>query len=193
MTVAILVSGRGSNLKAILEAGIPVRVVVSNVSEAPALSIATAHGVETLVLAERSRTERDQHLLRELAQRQVDLIALAGYNRVFTDAVPEAFPNRILNIHPSLLPAFPGLNPGPQRDALEAGVKLAGCTVHIVTAALDAGPIVAQSAVSVLPDDSVESLSARILEQEHILFPRTIRAVMQGKLRVEGNRAWLLD
>jgi phosphoribosylglycinamide formyltransferase-1 len=193
LNLAALVSGRGSNLRAILEAGLPVRAVLSNVPDAPALDIARQHHVETVILRERNRQERDQHLLRELAAREVDLLALAGYNRIFSPAVPAAYPNRILNIHPSLLPSFPGLAPVPQRSALEAGVKIAGCTVHIVTNDVDAGPIVAQATVPVLPDDSVESLSQRILVQEHRLFPQTLRAVLAGKLKVEGNRAWLLD
>ena len=193
MNLAVLVSGRGSNLQAILDAGLAVTVVVSNVADAKALDIAMAHGVETLVLREKARGERDQRLVHELAQRDIELIALAGYNRIFTPEVPRAFPNRILNIHPSLLPSFPGLAPIPQQSALQAGVKIAGCTVHIVTADLDAGPIVAQAAVPVLPDDTVETLSARILEQEHRVFPEVLRKFMQGKLRVSGNRAWLLD
>ncbi|HEX6512549.1 MAG TPA: phosphoribosylglycinamide formyltransferase [Chloroflexota bacterium] len=193
MNLAVLVSGRGSNLQAILEAGLPVRIVVSNNPAAQALEIARDRAVETLVQPKAGREERDARLVEELRARDVGLIALAGYNQVLSGCVLEAFPNRIVNVHPSLLPAFAGgMAPQPQRMALEYGVKVAGCTVHLVTAEVDAGPILAQASVPVLTDDTVESLSERILQQEHRLFPDVLRQMLTHRLVLDGRRATLL-
>jgi phosphoribosylglycinamide formyltransferase-1 len=197
LSLAVLVSGRGSNLRAILEAGLPVRVVVSNKRDAAALDVAREHGVETLLQPTPSevggREERDRLLVQELKSRGVDLVALAGYNQVLSGCVLEAFPDRIVNVHPSLLPAFGGgMAPEPQRAALAYGVKVSGCTVHLVTADVDGGPILAQACVPVLADDTVESLSDRILVEEHRLLPHVLRQMMDGALHVEGRKATFL-
>jgi phosphoribosylglycinamide formyltransferase 1 len=195
--LAVLVSGRGSNLEAILQAGLPVTLVASNNAEAGALRIAQRQGVETMVQPKPrdvgGRAQRDALLLRELQRRDVGLLALAGYNQILSACLLEAFPARIVNVHPSLLPAFAGgMAPEPQRQALEYGVKVSGCTVHLVTADVDAGPILAQACVPVLPDDTVESLSDRILAEEHRLLPAVLRQVMAGSLALDGRRAAIL-
>ncbi|HLZ21478.1 MAG TPA: phosphoribosylglycinamide formyltransferase [Ktedonobacterales bacterium] len=198
-TLGVLVSGRGSNLEAILgaiergELAARVGIVISSRADAPALAKAIAHGIPTRVIAPKAyvtRAEEGAAIVAALREAAVDLVVLAGYARIFDPCVVRAYPYRILNIHPSLLPSFAGgMAPRPQRDALETGVKLTGCTVHFVTEEVDAGPIVAQAAVPVHDDDTVESLSARILEQEHQLFPQTISLVLSGKVRVEDGRA----
>jgi phosphoribosylglycinamide formyltransferase 1 len=192
-TIGILISGRGSNMEAILDAvdagRIHARVglVVSNVESARGLERARARGVEAIALDHRGRTreEHDRRMRDELDRRAVELICLAGYMRLLSSFFIESFPNRILNIHPSLLPAFPGL--GAQRQALEYGVKLSGCTVHFVDEELDHGPIVLQRAVPVLADDTEETLSARILKEEHIAYPQAVALVAAGAVRVEGR------
>lgn len=194
----MLASGRGSNLQAILEAGLPVELVVSNVPGAAALALARQRGVPTLVLpslaAAGGREARDRLLADGLRAHGIELLALAGYNQILSPGLVAAFEDRIANIHPSLLPAFAGgMAPEPQRQALLHGVKVSGCTVHLVTDELDAGPILAQASVPVLAEDSVESLSQRILEQEHRLFPVVLAKLVAGKLRLEGRRAVLLD
>jgi phosphoribosylglycinamide formyltransferase-1 len=179
--VGILISGRGSNMKALLSAMKDGRVaadpavVVSNVPDAAGLDHARRQGVATAVVDHRTIKPREAHdraVLDILRQHRVDLVCLAGYMRFLSPTFIEAYRGRILNIHPSLLPAFPGLD--AQRQALEAGVKVSGCTVHLVDETLDHGPILLQSAVPVLPDDTVETLSARILEQEHRLYPEAL-------------------
>ena len=179
--VGILISGRGSNMAALLAAMKDGRVaadpvvVVSNVPGAAGLEHAQAQGVATAVVDHKSTKPRDAHdraVLEVLRRHRVDLVCLAGYMRFLSPTFIEAYRGRILNIHPSLLPAFPGLD--AQRQALEAGVKVSGCTVHLVDETLDHGPILLQSAVPVLPDDTVETLSARILEQEHRLYPEAL-------------------
>lgn len=183
-------SGRGTNLQAILDAGIPVDVVVCNAPQAPALERARQAGVATLLRPDQgSRHERDGWVVARLLEHGVGLLALAGYNRVFDACVLEAFPNRIVNVHPSLLPAFAGgVDPLPLQQALDYGVKVSGCTVHLVTADVDAGPVLAQACVPVLADDTVDTLGARIREQEHILLPRVLRWFMEGKVLIEGRR-----
>ena len=179
--VGILISGRGSNMAALLAAMKDGRVaadpvvVVSNVPGAAGLEHAQAQGVATAVVDHKAIKPRDAHdraVLEVLRRHRVDLVCLAGYMRLLSPTFIEAYRGRILNIHPSLLPAFPGLD--AQRQALEAGVKVSGCTVHLVDETLDHGPILLQSAVPVLPDDTVETLSARILEQEHRLYPEAL-------------------
>lgn len=159
-------------------------VVVSNVKSAPGLAKAQDRGVETLVISHKNRTreEHDGEIIAELKRRDVSLVCLAGYMRLLSPQFVRAFENRILNIHPSLLPAFPGID--AQRQALEQGVKFTGCTVHIVDEQLDHGPIVMQRAVEVFDDDTVETLSARILEYEHRIYPEAAARVLSKGFRV---------
>jgi len=176
---------------AIAEARLRARigVVVSNRADAPGLEIARAAGVETLVMPHgdhRTRDEYDRALVAALQTRKVQLVCLAGFMRLLGPAFCAAFPNAILNIHPSLLPAFPGVD--AQRQALEHGVRVTGVTVHFVTPELDAGPIVMQTAVAVESDDTVETLAARILVEEHRLYPAAIARVLRGHWRLEGRR-----
>ncbi|HEY7342242.1 MAG TPA: phosphoribosylglycinamide formyltransferase [Ktedonobacterales bacterium] len=199
--LAVLVSGRGSNLAAIFHATergelhARVALVISSRDDAPALDIAREYGAETRVIAPKSfasRAEAGAAIIATLREARVRAVALAGYKPILDASVVEAYPGRILNVHPSLLPAFAGgMAPRPQADALARGVKVSGCTVHIVTAEIDAGPIVAQAAVPVMDDDTVESLSARILAEEHRLLPLALEWLLSGRLRVEQGRAWL--
>jgi phosphoribosylglycinamide formyltransferase 1 len=193
--LAILVSGRGSNLQAIMTAvgsrrlDATIAVVLSNRPEAAGLARAREAGLPTRCLLPRefpSRDAYDEAIARELLAHEVGLVCLAGFMRLVGSPLLDAFPNRILNIHPSLLPAFPGLD--AQRQALEHGVKLSGASVHLVTAELDAGPIVLQAAVPVFDDDTVETLSARILAEEHRLYPEAIGIVLDGGWAVRGRR-----
>jgi phosphoribosylglycinamide formyltransferase 1 len=192
--VGVLVSGRGSNLQALIEAarqgrlGGEVAVVVSNVADAPALDKARAAGVPALVCDHRGRPreEHDRAVLGVLQDHGVDLVCLAGYMRLLSSTFLAALPHRVANIHPSLLPAFPGLD--AQRQAWEHGVKVTGATVHLVEEALDAGPIVMQEAVEVRPGDTAETLAARILEAEHRIYPRAVRLLLGGGWRLEGRR-----
>jgi phosphoribosylglycinamide formyltransferase-1 len=192
-TIGILISGRGSNMEAILDAIEAGRIaaraglVISNVEGAPGLARARARGVEAIALGHRgrSREEHDARMLAELERRDVGLVCLAGYMRLLSPSFIQAYPNRILNIHPSLLPSFPGL--GAQRQALDYGVKVSGCTVHFVDEELDHGPIIIQRTVPVEPDDTEESLSARILVEEHRAYPEAVRLVASGLVRVEGR------
>jgi phosphoribosylglycinamide formyltransferase 1 len=185
MKIGILISGRGSNMVALVEAvrsgEIPdstVAVVISDKAEAAGLAKARDRGVETLVIERKGRTrqEHDAEIADQLKSRGVELVCLAGYMRLLSPEFIAAFPNRIVNIHPSLLPAFPGLD--AQRQALEAGAKVTGCTVHFVDEHLDNGPVIQQRQVEVLPDDDVETLSARILDHEHRLYVEAVRSVM---------------
>jgi phosphoribosylglycinamide formyltransferase-1 len=163
-------------------------VVISNVESAAGLVKARERGVETLVISHKSRTreEHDREIVAELKRRDVELVCLAGYMRLLGSFFVRSFENRILNIHPSLLPAFPGVD--AQRQALAHGVKITGCTVHLVDEQLDHGPIVLQRTVEVLDDDTVESLSARILEQEHRIYPEAAARVLSKGFRVEDRR-----
>jgi phosphoribosylglycinamide formyltransferase-1 len=191
--LGILLSGRGSNFLAIADsvsAGrIPaqIAVVISNRPEAPGIEAARQRGLTAMVIASkgRFREEHDAEVAAALKQHQVDLVCLAGYMRLLSPEFVRAFPNRILNIHPSLLPAFPGLD--AQKQALEYGAKISGCTVHIVDEHLDHGPIVVQRTVPVLDTDDVDSLSARILEQEHVAFTEAINIMLVG-VRVQNRR-----
>src|SRR5262245_18717385 len=193
-TIGILISGRGSNMEAILDAiddgRIPARagLVISNVPDAPGLTKARDRGVETVALDHRghSREEHDRRMQTELERAGVELVCLAGYMRLLSYAFIKSYPNRILNIHPSLLPAFPGL--AAQRQAIEYGVKLSGCTVHFVDEELDHGPIVKQAAVPVLPGDTEERLSARILVEEHRIYAEAVALILSGRFRIEGRR-----
>ena len=192
--LGILLSGRGSNFEAIanqiadgrLEA--EIAAVISNRGEARGLEIARERGLFTLVMPSKgvAREDYDRSVVAELLKRGVELVCLAGFMRLLSAEFCRAFPMRILNIHPSLLPAFPGLD--AQKQALEHGVKISGCTVHFVDQQLDAGPIVLQAAVPVLDDDTVESLSSRILTEEHRIYSQAIRIVLSGRWRIEGRR-----
>ena len=192
--VGVLISGRGSNLQALLDAqarnelGGRVAVVISNVPEAPGLERARRAGVPTVVRDHRGRPreEHDRAMVSDLRAHGVELVCLAGYMRLVSGVLLEAFPGRVLNVHPSLLPAFPGLD--AQRQAWQHGVKVSGATVHLVEAGLDCGPIVLQEAVPVREQDTAEDLSARILEAEHRIYPRAVRLMLEGRCRVEGRR-----
>jgi phosphoribosylglycinamide formyltransferase 1 len=192
--LGILLSGRGSNFEAIADqvAGgrIPgeVAVVISNQPEARGLEAACRRGLKAICIPSKGldRETYDAHLVQELRAHAVDLVCLAGFMRLLSASFVRAFPERILNIHPSLLPAFPGLD--AQKQALEHGVKITGCTVHLVDEFLDAGPIVLQAAVPVLDSDTVESLSARILVEEHRIYSEAIRMVLGGQFHIAGRR-----
>lgn len=194
-TIGVLISGRGSNLQALIDAiaagrlSARIAVVISNRADAPGLARARAAGIETLVRPHReapSREAYDQGLIEDLTRRGVRLVVLAGFMRLLTARFCDAFPNAILNVHPSLLPAFPGVD--AQGQALAAGVAVSGATVHVVTPALDAGPIILQAAVPVQADDTVATLSARILAEEHRLLPEAVHLMLAGHCRVEADR-----
>ena len=185
MRVVILISGRGSNMQALLDAGLPVEFacVISNRPDAKGLEIAAAHGVPTVVLNHRDYADRpgfDTALAAEIDAFAPELVILAGFMRVLSDAFVLHYERRLINIHPSLLPAFPGLD--THQRALAAGVKLHGCTVHFVTPEVDSGPILAQAAVPVLPNDTQHTLAARVLRQEHRLFPQAVRWCAEGRV-----------
>ena len=193
--IAVLISGRGSNLQSIIDASArgeldaTVAIVISSRAEAQGLSRARAAGIEAICLRPGdypSRDDYDRAMVGVLNDRDVGIICLAGFMRRIGAPLLEAFPNHILNIHPSLLPAFPGLD--AQRQALEHGVRVSGATVHLVASELDGGPIVLQVAVPVLDTDTVETLSARILVEEHRLYPEAIRIVLDGRWEVHGRR-----
>ena len=189
MNIGILISGRGSNMVALIDGvksgEIPnskVAVVISDKPNAPGLEKARERSVETIVIERRgrSREEHDADILAELGNRNVELVCLAGYMRLLSKDFIRAFENRIVNIHPSLLPSFPGLN--VQQQAIDHGVKISGCTVHFVNEHLDAGPIILQRAVEVTEDDTAETLAARILEQEHSAYVEAVRRIAAGEL-----------
>jgi phosphoribosylglycinamide formyltransferase-1 len=194
-TIGVLISGRGSNLQALVDAIAEGRldarlaVVLSNREDAAGLERARTAGIETVVLDHRpfaSRDAFDEAIVRELLARNVRLVCLAGFMRLVGLPLLDAFPNAILNIHPSLLPAFPGTH--AQQQALAHGAKVSGATVHLVTEQLDGGPIVVQACVPVRDDDTVESLSARILIEEHRLYPEAVRIILGGGWAIEGRR-----
>ncbi|HLA10865.1 MAG TPA: phosphoribosylglycinamide formyltransferase [Pyrinomonadaceae bacterium] len=193
--LGILISGRGSNMLALTgavsEGRIPnavIGVVISDQSNAAGLVAAQTRGLHTIVVERQRRTreEHDQEVVAKLRECAIDLVCLAGYMRVLSSSFIQSFPERIVNIHPSLLPAFPGL--AAQRQALDHGVKWSGCTVHFVDETLDGGPIIRQTVVPVRDDDSEESLSARILEQEHVIYAEAIALVVSGNYKIVGRR-----
>jgi len=200
MSVVVLVSGRGSNMRALVEAGLPVSGVISNVAGAGGLELARKHGIATRTVAHRDHASREAFeaaLAREIDGFGPRLVALAGFMRVLGAGFVARYRERLLNIHPALLPAFPGLD--THARALAAGVKLHGATVHFVTAEVDHGPIVIQAAVKVRPDDTAEALAARVLAQEHVIYPRAVRWFLDGRLilkdghvTVKGNDAQLV-
>jgi phosphoribosylglycinamide formyltransferase-1 len=193
--IGVLISGRGSNLQAIIDAirdgrlDARLAIVISNRSDAYGLERAREAGVDTLVRDHKAWPSREAYeavLVEDLRARNVDLVCLAGFMRLLGATFVSAFPNRILNIHPALLPSFPGLH--AQRQAIEHGVKISGATVHLVDTNLDAGPIVMQAVVPVSDDDTEDSLSARILEAEHRIYPEAIQKILNGGWRVDGRR-----
>ena len=193
--VAIFLSGRGSNFMAIHDAIVAgtinaeIVLVLSNKKEAPGLKIAQERNLETLYLNPKefpSKEAYDEAIMQELEKRNVDLICLAGYMKILTAPFCNAFKNRIINIHPALLPSFPGLH--VQQKAIDWGVRYSGATVHFVTAEVDMGPIILQAAVPVLQDDTEETLSERILEQEHKIYPESVKLYFEGRLEVWGRR-----
>ena len=195
MNLGILISGRGSNLGAILDAIAEGRlqahpsVVVSNRTDAGGLELAATHGVPTRVLPHsehKNREEFDAAVRDALRSFEVDTVALAGFDRIVTPVLLHAFPGSVLNIHPALLPSFPGLH--AQRQALEYGARVTGATVHFVDEKMDHGPILAQSSVPIFEDDTEQTLSRRILSEEHRLYPMALQKLSEGKTRIEGRR-----
>jgi phosphoribosylglycinamide formyltransferase-1 len=200
LVIAVLASGRGSNFEAIARAVasgvIPaaLAVLISDRAEAPALALARAHGVESVVIEAREHPGREAHdkaILGALEERGVGLVCLAGYLRLLSPGFVRHFAGRLLNIHPSLLPAFPGLH--AQRQALEYGVRVAGATVHFVDEGTDSGPIVLQAAVPVRGDDTEASLAARILLEEHRIYPEAVRLFAEGRIRLDGRRVHIRE
>ena len=193
--LGVLISGRGSNLQAIIDAigdgrlDATIAVVVSNRADAPGLERARSAGIETVFLDHRgfaARADYDRAVVAELRAREVGLVCLAGFMRLLSPTFIEAFPNAILNVHPALLPAFPGLD--GQHQAWAYGAKISGATVHLVTPELDAGPIIRQAAVPVRDDDTADTLAARILVEEHRLYPEAIKIVLDGHWSLAGRR-----
>lgn len=193
--LGVLISGRGSNLQALIDAtgnralDASIAIVISNRPNAAGLDRARGAGIEAIVLDDRewpSRDEYDRAVVRELKQREVGLVCLAGYMRLVGPALLDAFPNAILNIHPSLLPAFPGMH--AQHQAVQHGVKVSGVTVHFVTPDLDDGPIILQRSVPVFDSDTPDALSARILQQEHVAYPEAVGIVLDGGWEIVGRR-----
>lgn len=193
--LGVLISGTGTNLQSIIDAvergelSADIRVVISNRRAAPGLERARRHGIPTRFIDHRAaatREEFDGELVATLREREVELVACAGFMRLLTPVMLDAFRDRVMNIHPGLLPAFPGLH--AQRAALEHGVRFAGCTVFFVRPGVDDGPIIVQAVVPVMPDDDEERLSARILAEEHRIYPHAISLFQQGRLEIEGRR-----
>jgi phosphoribosylglycinamide formyltransferase-1 len=198
--IVIFLSGRGSNFMAIREAvrrgdiNADISLVFSNKEDAPGLVKAREWGLETLFLNPKlfaSREEYDRAVIQELEQRQIDLVCLAGYMKVLTPELCDAFQHRIVNIHPALLPSFPGLH--VQQKAIDWGVRFSGCTVHFVAAEVDLGPIILQAVVPVLQDDTEETLAARILVEEHRIYPEAVRLYFEGRIEVRGRRVFILE
>ena len=195
-TIVILISGRGSNMEALLDAGLPARIaaVISNNPLARGLGIAQARGVATAVVDHRAFPDRaafDAALAAEIDRHRPDLVALAGFMRILTAPFIERYHGRLMNIHPSLLPAFTGLD--THRRALAAGVRTHGCTVHFVAPAVDSGPIIVQAAVPVLPADTEEQLAARVLAEEHRIYPQAVRWFCEGRLRLGPDGTVAVD
>ena len=192
--LAVLVSGRGSNLQAIIdsidrgELDAHLSIVISNTKDAMALKRAEKHGIKTIFIdpsTYSNNKEYDKALVLKLKEFSIDLICLAGYMRILGEEVIQTFEKKIINIHPSLLPAFPGLN--AQKQAIDHGVKFSGCTVHFVDSGVDSGPIILQTVVPVYDNDDEKSLSKRILEQEHYLYPKAIKMIQENKIRLSGK------
>jgi phosphoribosylglycinamide formyltransferase-1 len=198
LTIGVLASGRGSNFQSIndnIKSGYinaKIAVLITDNAEAYAIDRARNNNIETLVLIPKNFPARDsyyRHIADELKKRSVDLVILAGFMRVVGKPLIEKFKNRIMNIHPALLPSFPGLH--GQKQALEYGVKIAGCTVHFVDEGVDTGPIIIQSAVPAYEDDTEDTLSERILKEEHRIFPLAVKLFVDGKIKVEGRKVFI--
>jgi len=195
-SIVILISGRGSNMEALLDARLPARIaaVISNNPQARGLGTAQARGIATAVVDHRAfpdRTAFDAALAAEIDRHRPDLVVLAGFMRILTEPFIARYRGRLINIHPSLLPTFTGLD--THRRALAAGVQIHGCTVHFVAPEVDSGPIIAQAAVPVLPGDTEEQLAARVLAEEHRIFPQAVRWFIEGKLKLEDGRVRIDD
>jgi len=187
-SIVILISGRGSNMRAIVESGLPVDAVISNVADAAGLGFARDRGIATEVVEHRafaSREAFEAELAATIDRRAPNLVVLAGFMRILTDGFVRRYEGRLINIHPSLLPAYPGLH--THRRALEEGVKIHGCSVHFVTPRLDHGPIIVQAAVPVLPGDTEDALAARVLRQEHRIYPLALRWFAEDRLVIENG------
>ena len=201
INTAVFISGRGSNFLALLkniEKGVlkncHIAVVFSNNPNAKGLEYAAEAGIKTIVIPSKNRSDRieyDREIINALAEYNIDLICLAGYMRIITEELVEAYKNRIINIHPALLPAFPGLH--AQKQALDYGVKVTGCTVHFVDGGMDTGPVILQKTVPVYDNDTEDTLSARILEQEHIAYSEALSLYAAGRLKVSGRKVEVLD
>jgi len=198
--VAVLLSGRGSNFTAIHDAMVQKKInadivlVFSNKADAPGLQTAKERGLETLYLDPKAFSSRDDYdaaIIDELRKRDVDLVCLAGYMKIITPLFCRSFRNQIMNIHPALLPSFPGLH--AQKQAVDWGVRYSGATVHFVWEEVDMGPIILQAAVPVLQDDTEETLADRILEQEHTIYPEAVRLYFEGKIEIRGRKVYILD
>jgi len=197
--IAVLLSGRGSNFRAIHDAILAgridadIRLVFSNKAEAAGLLTARERGLEAVSLDPKSYADKeayDQEIIKELRQRDIDLVCLAGYMKIITPLFCREFKNRLMNIHPALLPVFPGLH--VQQKAIDWGVRVSGCTTHFVAEEVDMGPIILQAAVPVLQDDTEETLSARILVEEHKIYPESVRLYFEGRIEVRGRRVFIL-
>ena len=196
INIAVFISGRGSNFLALLkniEKGVlkncQIAVVFSNNPNAKGLEYAAEAGIKTIVIPSKNRSDRveyDKEIINALSEYNIDLICLAGYMRIVTEELVEAYKNKIINIHPALLPSFPGLH--AQKQALDYGVKVSGCTVHFVDGGMDTGPIILQKTVPVYDNDTEESLSERILEQEHIAYTEAVALYAEGLLKIEGRK-----
>lgn len=200
LRVGILISGRGSNMQALIAAcrtaGFPAEIalVLSNNPAAPGLATAAQAGIPTKVIDHRSYGDRaafDAAIDEALRQAGVELVCLAGFMRLLTDGFVEAWRDQMINIHPSLLPAFPGLR--THERVLAAGARFTGCTVHFVRPEMDTGPIIAQAVVPVRPDDTADSLAARVLEQEHKIYPLALRLIAEGRVRIDGEKSSIVD
>lgn len=201
INIAVFISGRGSNFLALLkniEKGVlkncQIAVVFSNNPNAKGLEYAAEAGIKTIVIPSKNRSDRveyDKEIINALSEYSIDLICLAGYMRIVTEELVEAYKNKIINIHPALLPSFPGLH--AQKQALDYGVKVSGCTVHFVDGGMDTGPIILQKTVPVYDNDTEDTLSARILEQEHTAYSEAVALYAAGRLKVSGRKVEILD
>jgi len=201
INIAVFISGRGSNFLALLkniEKGVlkncQIAVVFSNNPNAKGLEYAAKAGIKTIVIPSKNRSDRveyDKEIINALSEYNVDLICLAGYMRIVTEELVEAYKNKIINIHPALLPSFPGLH--AQKQALDYGIKVSGCTVHFVDGGMDTGPIILQKTVPVYDNDTEDTLSARILEQEHTAYSEAVALYAAGRLKVSGRKVEILD
>ena len=193
LKIGVLISGRGSNLQALIDAGLNITVVISDKADALGLERARKHKIDAVHIDPKPFKDKSTYeleIVKVLQKHDVGLVCLAGYMRIVGPVLLEHFKGKMINIHPALLPSFPGLH--GQKQALDHGVKISGVTVHFVDEGCDTGPIIIQAAVPVLDNDSEETLSARILEQEHLLYPKAVKLFVEGKLKIEGGRVKIL-